>query len=79
MKEDYDLYYKDSGSVNKGRYVEGNESVSISSSHDYTTHWRRGWDPNPRVCTKIFVVLGAHGFSPLQVENVHWKCMCAAH
>ena len=20
-----------------------------------------------------------HGFSSLQVENVHWKCMCAAH
>ena len=31
------LYYKDSGSVNKGHYVESNESVSISLSHDYTT------------------------------------------
>ena len=20
-----------------------------------------------------------HGFSSLQVKNVHWKCMCAAH
>ena len=37
MKVDYDLYYKDSGSVNKGHYVESNESVSISLSHDYTT------------------------------------------
>ena len=38
MKVDYDLYYKDSGSVNKGHYVESNESVSISLSHDYTTN-----------------------------------------
>ena len=37
MKVDYDLYYKDSGSVNKGHYVESNESVSISLSHEYTT------------------------------------------
>ena len=37
MKVDYDLYYKDSGSVNKGHYVESNESVTISLSHDYTT------------------------------------------
>ena len=37
MKVDYDLYYKDSGSVNKGNYIESNESVSISLSHDYTT------------------------------------------
>ena len=37
MKVDYDLYFKDSGSVNKGHYVESNESVSISLSHDYTT------------------------------------------
>ena len=22
--------------------------------------------------------LGEHGFSSFQVENVHWKCMCAA-
>ena len=29
--------------------------------------------------TKIFVVPGEHGFSSFQVENVHWKCMCAAH
>ena len=29
--------------------------------------------------TKVFVVLGEHGFSSFQVENVHWKCMCAAH
>ena len=38
MKVDYDLYYKDSDSVNKGHYVESNESVSISLSHDDTTH-----------------------------------------
>ena len=37
MKVDYDLYYKDSGSVNKGHFVESNENVSISLSHDYTT------------------------------------------
>ena len=37
MKVDYDLYYKGSGSGNKGHYVESNESVSISLSHDYTT------------------------------------------
>ena len=37
MKVDYDLYYKDSGSANKWHYVESNESVSISLSHDYTT------------------------------------------
>ena len=37
MKVDYDLYYKDSGSVNKGHDVESNVSVSISLSHDYTT------------------------------------------
>ena len=46
MKVDYDLYYKDSGSVNKEHYVESNESMSISLSHDYTTHtmliWRGG-------------------------------------
>ena len=24
-------------------------------------------------------VSGEHGFSSFQVENVHWKCMCAAH
>ena len=29
--------------------------------------------------TKIFVVPGEHDFSSFQVENVHWKCMCAAH
>ena len=28
---------------------------------------------------KIFFVTGEHGFSPFQVENVHWKCICAAH
>ena len=38
MKVDYDFYYKDSGSVNKGHYVESNEGVSISLSHDYTTY-----------------------------------------
>ena len=37
MKVDHELYYKDSGSGNKGHYVESNESVSISLSHDYTT------------------------------------------
>ena len=29
--------------------------------------------------TKFFVVPGEHGFSSFQVENVHWKLMCAAH
>ena len=29
--------------------------------------------------TKIFFVPGEHGFSSFQVENVHWKCMYAAH
>ena len=29
--------------------------------------------------TKIFFVPGEYGFSSFQVENVHWKCMCAAH
>ena len=29
--------------------------------------------------TKVFVVPGEHGFSSFQVENVHWKCTCAAH
>ena len=38
MKVDYDLYYKDSGSVNKGHYVESNESVRISLSHEYTPY-----------------------------------------
>ena len=28
---------------------------------------------------KIFVVPGEHDFSSFQAENVHWKCMCAAH
>ena len=28
---------------------------------------------------KISFVPGEHGFSFFQVENVHWKCMCAAH
>ena len=28
---------------------------------------------------KTFVVPSEHGFSSFQVENVHWKCMCAAH
>ena len=27
---------------------------------------------------KISFVPGEHGFSSFQVENVHWKCMCAA-
>ena len=30
MKVDYDLYYKDSGSVNKGHYVESNMNLSVS-------------------------------------------------
>ena len=29
--------------------------------------------------TKIFVVPGEHDFFSFQVENVHWKCICAAH
>ena len=29
--------------------------------------------------TKILVVPGEHDFFSFQVENVHWKCMCAAH
>ena len=29
--------------------------------------------------TKIFIVPGKRDFSSFQVENVHWKCMCAAH
>ena len=29
--------------------------------------------------TKIFVIPGEHDFPSFQVENVHWKCMCAAH
>ena len=29
--------------------------------------------------TKIFVVPGEYDFSSFQVENVHWKCMCATH
>ena len=44
------------------------------------------WLERPRVVssilalgTKIFVVPGEHDFSSFQVENVHWKCMCAAH
>ena len=28
---------------------------------------------------EISFVQGEHGFSSFQVENVHWKCMCAAH
>ena len=28
---------------------------------------------------EISFVPGEHGFSSFQVENVHWKCMCAAH
>ena len=47
MKVDYDLYYKDSGSVNKGHYVESNESVSISSSHDYTQPRSQGLSSSP--------------------------------
>ena len=29
--------------------------------------------------TKIFFVPGEYGLSSFQVENVHWKCVCAAH
>ena len=29
-KVDYDLYYKDSGSVNKGHYVESNMNLWVS-------------------------------------------------
>ena len=32
---------------------------------------------NSHLGTKIFVVPGEHDFFPFQVENVHWKCMCA--
>ena len=28
---------------------------------------------------EISFVPGEQGFSFFQVENVHWKCMCAAH
>ena len=28
---------------------------------------------------EISFVPGEHGFSSFQVENVHWKYMCAAH
>ena len=28
---------------------------------------------------QISFVPGEHSFSSFQVENVHWKCMCAAH
>ena len=38
-----------------------------------------GREFNSRRGTKIFVVPGEHDFSSFQVENVHWKCMCAAH
>ena len=31
------------------------------------------------VVMEISSVLGEHGFSSFQAENVHWKCMCAAH
>ena len=52
MKVDYDLYYKDSGSVNKGHYVESNESVSISLSHDYTTLTDTNLDSQQFQCLK---------------------------
>ena len=50
-------------------------------------HENRTFQPlNRRVASSILAVgmeisfvLGEHGFSSFQVENVHWKCMCAAH
>ena len=52
MKVVYDLYYKDSGSVNKGNYVESNDSVSISLSHDYTTPTIENFKPFLKQCNK---------------------------
>ena len=50
-------------------------------------HVYRTFQPlNRRVASSILAlgmeisfVPGEHGFSSFQVENVHWKCMCAAH
>ena len=40
--------------------------------------YSEGREFNSRQGTKVFVVPGEHDFSSFQVENVHWKCMCAA-
>ena len=32
-----------------------------------------------RTSDVVFGVPVEHGFSGFQVENIHWKCMCAAH
>ena len=45
----------------------------------YTCSIRRVVSSILALGTKIFVVPGEHHFSSFQVENVHWKCMCAAH
>ena len=72
MKVDYVLYQvKDSCSVNKGHYVESNESVSISLSHDYTTHWRRGWTCNRRPSRPDLVQTG-FSLQP-QIQRLAWR------
>ena len=84
MKVDYDLYYKDSGSVNKGHYVESNESVSISLSHDYTTvviqlsiHHRNTFVVNYRRARKVLLSAPRGG----SLFLFYWvnKCTCYFH
>ena len=41
--------------------------------------YSEGREYNSRLGYEIFVVPGEHEFFSIQVENVHWKCMCAAH
>ena len=68
-----------------------NENLRTPGENELTTlrilHIYRTFQPlNRRVASSILAygmeisfVQGEHGFSSFQVENVLWKCMCAAH
>ena len=50
-------------------YNESRRPIQYSEGREFNS--RRGYE--------IFRFPGEHGFSSFQVENVQWKCMCAAH
>ena len=68
-----------------------NENFGTLGRIELTTlrilHVYRTFQPlNRRVASSILAggmeisfIPGEHGFSSFQVENVLWKCMCAAH
>ena len=51
----------------------------LNTIPDFPTTEPEGRKFDSRSIFVQFFVLGKHGFSSFQVENVHWRCMCAAH